>query len=96
MRLNDEKHRVVQAIQRITNAESATELISTCQPYFISCGVTNSSQFIDSALENFEQIKPRNEVAENDYGIRLYIILRYSMSPVTEFLSLLLSCARIA
>ena len=58
MRLNDEQHRVVQAIQRITNAESATEFISTCQPYFISCGVTNPSQFIGSALENFDQMKP--------------------------------------
>ena len=63
MRLNDEQLRVVQAIQRITNAESATEFISACQPYFISCDVTNPSQFIDSALKNFEQIKPRNEVA---------------------------------
>ena len=72
MKLNDEQYRVVQAIQRITNAESATEFISTCQPYFISCGVTNPRQFIDSALENFEQIKPRNKVAENDYGVRRY------------------------
>ena len=90
MRLNDEQHRVVQvvqALQRITNAESATEFISTCQPYFISCGVTNQSQFIDSTLENFEQMKPRNEVAENDYGERLYIMLNCSKSPVTEFLS---------
>ena len=43
--------------------------------------------FIDSALENFEQMKPRDEVAENDYGVRLYIMLKYSKSPVTEFLS---------
>ena len=85
MRLNDEQHRVVQAIERITNAESATEFISTCQPYFILCGVTNPSQFIDSALKNFVQMKPRNEVAENDYGVRLYIMLKYSKSPVTEF-----------
>ena len=63
---------------------TATEL---CQPYFISCGVTYPSQFNDSALENFEQMKPRNEVAENDYGVRLYIMLKYSKSPVTEFLS---------
>ena len=87
MRLIDEQHRVVQAIQRITNVDSATEFISTCQPYFISCGVTNPSQFIDSALKNFEQMKPRNEVAENDYGVRLYIMLIYSKSPVTDFLS---------
>ena len=86
MRLNDEQHCVVQAIQRITIAESATEFISTCQPFFISCDVTNPSQFIDSALENFKQMKPRNEVAENDYRVRLYIMLKYSKSPVTEFL----------
>ena len=96
MRLNDEQHRVVQAIQRITIAESATEFISICQPFFISCDVTNPSQFIDSALENFKQMKPRNEVAENDYRVRLYIMLKYSKSPVTEFCPLLLSCARIA
>ena len=87
MKLNDEQYRVAQAIQRITNAELASEFISTCQPYFISCGVTNPSQFIDSALENFEQMKPRNEVAENDYGVRLYIMLKCSKSPLTEFLS---------
>ena len=87
MRLNDEQHRGVQAIQRITNADSATEFISTCQPYFISYGVTNPSQFIDQEFENFEQMKPRNEVAENDYGVRLYIMLKYRWSPVTEFLS---------
>ena len=87
MKLNDEQHRVIKAIQRITNAKSATEFISTCQPYFISCGVTHPSQFIDSALENFEQIKPRNEAAENDDGVRLYIMLKYSKSPATEFLS---------
>ena len=91
MKSNDEQHRVVQAIQAISSYHQcrvrATEFISTCQPYFISCGVTNPSQFIDSALENFEQMKPRNEVAENDYGVRLYIMLKYSKSPVTEFLS---------
>ena len=36
---------------------------------------------------NVPVAKSRNEVAENDYGVRLYITLKYGKSPVTEFLT---------
>ena len=32
-------------------------------------------------------MKPPNEIAKNDYGVRLYFMLRKSKPPVTDFLS---------
>ena len=87
-RLNDEQNSIVQAIEQITNAESAGAFINTCQPYFASTAINDQGQFIDTTLETFDEIKPPNEIAKNDYGVRLYFMLRKSKPPVTDFLSI--------
>ena len=38
-------------------------------------------------LENFDPMKPGDEISAHDYGVRLYSMLRGSKPPATEFLS---------
>ena len=65
----------------------AGAFINTCQPYFASTAINDQGQFIDTTLETFDEMKPPNEIAKNDYGVRLYFMLRKSKPPVTDFLS---------
>ena len=53
----------------------------------IFCFDRYQGQFIDTTLETFDEMKPPNEIAKNDYGVRLYFMLRKSKPPVTDFLS---------
>ena len=56
-------------------------------PLLVSCNVTDKEEFINAMLENFDSMKPSEEILNHDYGVRLYSMLRGSQPPVTEFLS---------
>ena len=57
-------------------------------PVAVEASNSNNSKAADSQADPTDVAeKPRNEVAENDYGVRLYIMLKYNKSPVTKFLS---------
>ena len=88
-RLNDEQSYLVKSIISLTTAETAAEFISASLPLLATCDVPQSEMqpFIDSVLENFDEMKPKEDIAMKDYGVRLYFMLRESKEPVTGFLS---------
>ena len=60
------------------SAESARDFIDIYQPYFTSTSVSDQGLFIDTTLATIDEMKPLNEIAKNDYGIRLYFMLKKS------------------
>ena len=58
-------------------------------PLLKTCNVPQSETkaYIDSVLENFDEMKPGKNIPLKDYGVRLYHMLRGSKEPVSGFLS---------
>ena len=73
----------------LTTSKRAAEFISASLPLLYSRNIPQSKtqDFIDSVLENFDEMKPNEDIATKDYGVRLYRMLRGSKEPVTGFLS---------
>ena len=88
-RLNDEQGDLVKSIVRLTTSTTAAEFIDTSLPLLDTCNIPESETqaFVDSVLENFDEMKPNQDIAEKDYGVRLYSMLRGSKGPVAGFLS---------
>ena len=70
----------------ITTATTAIEFINASLPLFALCNIEDQDKFMNAVLENFDSMKPGDEISAQDYGVRLYSMLRGS-SPATEFLS---------
>ena len=85
--MDDEQNEVVKHIINITTAKTGIEFINASVPLLIPCNITNQEEFINAVLQNFDSIKPKEEISNQDYGVRLYSMLRGSKPPVTEFLS---------
>ena len=80
---------MVKRIISVTTSKTATEFINASLLLLDMCNITQSETqaFIDSVLENFDEMKPNEEISMKDYGIWLYFMLRGSKDPVTGFLS---------
>ena len=71
----------------ITTAKTAVEFVSASLPLLESCKITDQEKFLNAVFENFDLMKPGDEISCQDYGVRLYCMLKGSKPPVTEFLS---------
>ena len=78
---------MIKHIISLTTAKTAIEFVNASLPLLISCNVTDKEKFINVALENFDSMKPSEEILNHDYGVRLYSMLKGSKPPVTEFIS---------
>ena len=70
----------------ITTATTAIEFINASLPLFALCNIKDQDKFMNAVLENFDSMKPGDEISAHDYGVRLYSMLRGSKPPATEFL----------
>ncbi|CAB3999235.1 Hypothetical predicted protein [Paramuricea clavata] len=86
-RLNDEQNEVVRQMIEIITATTAIEFINASLPLLALCNIKDQDKFLNAVLENFDSMKPGDEISAHDYGVRLYSMLRGSKPPATEFLS---------
>ena len=58
----------------------AIEFVNASIPLLASCNVTDKEEFINEVLENFDSMKPSEEILNHDYGVRarVYMMLRGS------------------
>ena len=71
----------------ITTATTAIEFINASLPLFALYNIEDQDKFMNAVLENFDSMKPVDEMSAHDYGVQLYSMLRGSKRPATEFLS---------
>ena len=86
-RLDDEQSFLLQSIINLTSSKTAAEFIAASLPLFDVCNVDDKDAFISSVLEHFDDMRPSSDIPSEDYGVKIYIMLRGSKSLVTEFLS---------
>ena len=85
--MDDEQSLLLQSIINLTSSKTAAEFIAASLPLFDVCNVDDKDAFIFSVLEHFDAMRPSSDIPSKDYGVKIYIMLRGSKSPVTEFLS---------
>ena len=74
---------------RETNIVLNREIIFQHYPCHSTARVyTTKHSFITLVLENVNEMKPGNDIAANDYGVKLPTMLRGSKPLVSEFLVL--------
>lgn len=71
----------------ITTATTTIEFIDASLPLLALCNIKDQAKFVNAVLENFDSMKPGDQISAHDYGVRLYSMLRGSKPPATELLS---------
>ena len=71
----------------MTSSKTAAEFIAASLPLFDVYNVDDKDAFISSVLEHFDDMPASSDIPSKDYGVKIYIMLRGSKYPVTEFLS---------
>ena len=74
--LDDEQTVIIKGIMDLTSSKTADEFITASLSLLDICNITDKDSFISSALENFDDMRPSDDIPSKDYGVKLCNKLR--------------------